>query len=168
MPIRRCTAQRIEAGFASRSSTNACVRQPSNASPRTRAYARALAQGELSLVYQPEVTVRERRLKGVEALVRWNHPERGVIRPTAFIPIDEETGSSCRSVRGARAGVPHSSAAERRSSRSPAFGSDASPDRSLVWINLSARTTHQCRLIDRVRNALHASGASPGGRSDSK
>jgi EAL domain-containing protein (putative c-di-GMP-specific phosphodiesterase class I) len=52
----------------------------------------ALARGELALVYQPEIDVASQRIAGVEALLRWHHPTRGVISPAEFIPIAEETG----------------------------------------------------------------------------
>ncbi len=47
---------------------------------------------QLTLYYQPIVSVKERRLDGFEALVRWNHPVDGVVNPVKFIPIAEETG----------------------------------------------------------------------------
>ncbi len=53
---------------------------------------RALAQEELELVYQPKVCLRSGRLLGLEALLRWNHPEKGLIRPDQFIGVAEETG----------------------------------------------------------------------------
>jgi diguanylate cyclase (GGDEF)-like protein len=52
----------------------------------------ALERGELSLVYQPIVDLRDGRTRCVEALLRWNHPERGPIGPDVFIPVAEETG----------------------------------------------------------------------------
>ncbi|MGH2518821.1 MAG: putative bifunctional diguanylate cyclase/phosphodiesterase, partial [Chloroflexota bacterium] len=51
-----------------------------------------IALGELELYYQPKVSLRTRELKGVEALVRWNHPEQGLVVPDAFIPLAEQTG----------------------------------------------------------------------------
>jgi diguanylate cyclase (GGDEF)-like protein/PAS domain S-box-containing protein len=53
---------------------------------------RALGQGQLMLEYQPICTLADRKLTGFEALVRWNHPERGLLEPASFIPVAEETG----------------------------------------------------------------------------
>jgi EAL domain-containing protein (putative c-di-GMP-specific phosphodiesterase class I) len=52
----------------------------------------ALQEGQLELHYQPQVCMHNRAICGVEALVRWRHPERGLIPPLAFIPIAEESG----------------------------------------------------------------------------
>ncbi len=53
---------------------------------------RALANGELRVYYQPKINVRTRRVAGLEALVRWQDPERGLVSPLDFIPIAEESG----------------------------------------------------------------------------
>ena len=53
---------------------------------------RALGQGQIYLQYQPICSLRDRKLIGFEALVRWNHPERGLLEPSTFIPVAEETG----------------------------------------------------------------------------
>jgi len=53
---------------------------------------KALQNDELYLLYQPQIDVRSADIVGVEALVRWRHPERGLISPTEFIPLAEETG----------------------------------------------------------------------------
>ncbi len=52
----------------------------------------ALEQGELFLLYQPLFSIGDRALRGIEALVRWNHPTRGVLAPAEFIPLAEERG----------------------------------------------------------------------------
>ncbi len=53
---------------------------------------RALDVGELELWYQPQVSVRRRAIVGMEALLRWRHPERGLLSPDTFIPVAEEAG----------------------------------------------------------------------------
>ncbi len=52
----------------------------------------ALASGQLELLFQPIVILRTRRIAGLEALVRWRHPDRGTIPAAAFIPVAEESG----------------------------------------------------------------------------
>jgi diguanylate cyclase (GGDEF)-like protein/PAS domain S-box-containing protein len=52
----------------------------------------AVARGDLTLHYQPEIDLRSERIVGAEALLRWQHPQRGLIYPNEFIPLAEETG----------------------------------------------------------------------------
>jgi diguanylate cyclase (GGDEF)-like protein/PAS domain S-box-containing protein len=52
---------------------------------------RALEQGEFVLYYQPEVSLYNGSMVGLEALLRWQHPERGLLKPSAFVPLAEET-----------------------------------------------------------------------------
>lgn len=53
----------------------------------------ALPRGELQLVYQPQVAYRDHRVVGVEALLRWQHPQHGLVPPDLFIPLAEQNGS---------------------------------------------------------------------------
>jgi diguanylate cyclase (GGDEF)-like protein len=53
---------------------------------------RAVARGELQLMYQPQIEVRTSRMVAAEGLLRWKHPEIGTVSPGAFIPVAEETG----------------------------------------------------------------------------
>lgn len=52
----------------------------------------ALEQGQFELCYQPQVSLLSRRLVGAEALIRWNHPQKGIMLPNEFIPMAEDTG----------------------------------------------------------------------------
>ena len=60
--------------------------------PRRQDLHRALEQREFVLYYQPEIDLSTRKIVGLEALIRWQHPERGLIPPMDFIPLAEETG----------------------------------------------------------------------------
>jgi EAL domain-containing protein (putative c-di-GMP-specific phosphodiesterase class I) len=60
--------------------------------PRSQDLRRALDQRQFVLYYQPEVELSTRKIIGLEALIRWNHPQRGLIPPMDFIPLAEETG----------------------------------------------------------------------------
>jgi diguanylate cyclase (GGDEF)-like protein/PAS domain S-box-containing protein len=53
---------------------------------------KALERQEFFLLYQPKIDIRNKRLESVEALIRWRHPERGLVSPVEFISIAEETG----------------------------------------------------------------------------
>ncbi|MBM9616674.1 EAL domain-containing protein [Desulfobulbus rhabdoformis] len=52
----------------------------------------ALTSGQLELYYQPQYSIQEKRITGAEALLRWNHPTRGLLHPELFIALAEETG----------------------------------------------------------------------------
>ncbi|QFU14843.1 putative bifunctional diguanylate cyclase/phosphodiesterase [Microvirga thermotolerans] len=53
---------------------------------------KALANGEFELFYQPQVDIRRKAITGYEALLRWRHPERGIVSPAEFIPVAEDIG----------------------------------------------------------------------------
>jgi diguanylate cyclase (GGDEF)-like protein/PAS domain S-box-containing protein len=52
----------------------------------------AIAENEFELYYQPEIDLKTNKIIGLEALIRWNHPEKGMISPMEFIPISEKSG----------------------------------------------------------------------------
>src|SRR5207245_4837770 len=53
---------------------------------------RAVGRSELEVHYQPVVSLKTGAIAGFEALVHWNHPQRGLLRPLEFVPLAEETG----------------------------------------------------------------------------
>jgi EAL domain-containing protein (putative c-di-GMP-specific phosphodiesterase class I) len=108
---------------------------------------RALARGELRVFYQPAISMSDDRIIGVEALVRWEHPDRGLLEPSDFVDIAEETGTiveigewvlmeACRQVAEWRA-------------------ADIDVE---VSVNLSARQLTQRDIADIVHRALEESG----------
>ncbi len=62
---------------------------------RESALRRALKNGELELYYQPQVDILEHRVSGLEALIRWNHPQKGILSPSSFIPLAEQSNLIC-------------------------------------------------------------------------
>ncbi|MDP8978874.1 MAG: EAL domain-containing protein [Actinomycetota bacterium] len=58
---------------------------------------RAIDADELTLHYQPQADLRQDRITGVEALVRWRHPQRGMLAPDQFIPAAEQSSLMSRS-----------------------------------------------------------------------
>jgi EAL domain-containing protein (putative c-di-GMP-specific phosphodiesterase class I) len=112
---------------------------------------RAIERGELRVHYQPMVELPSRRVVAVEALVRWEHPERGLLVPDQFIPLAEETGQIVELgdwvLREACA----------QYSRWRAEG--GAPQMS---VNLSARQLQQGRLVADVRDALADARMAPG------
>jgi len=113
---------------------------------------RALAQDELFVEYQPKVDLRSGALAGFEALVRWRHPEFGVIRPDEFIPIAEETGLI----------VPISDWVLRTAVAQLAAWRQGGLAVAPVAVNLSARQFLQTDVIATVK-ALLASSRLPAG-----
>ena len=110
----------------------------------------AVARGELRLHYQPIVDLRSGAIKGVEALVRWQHPERGLLPPGRFIPVAERTGSIVEIgawVLDTACGALKTWHLER-------------PDLSLA-VNLSGRQLESLTLVGHVRHALRDNGLDP-------
>jgi diguanylate cyclase (GGDEF)-like protein/PAS domain S-box-containing protein len=111
---------------------------------------RAIERGELRLVYQPIVDLKTGALRGTEALLRWHHATRGLIPPTAFIPLAEESGlihpigrwlltKACRQAR----------------TWQDRFGHD---DGFTMSVNVSVRELAQPGLCAQVRQALRDTG----------
>jgi predicted signal transduction protein with EAL and GGDEF domain len=117
-----------------------------------RALRRALDEGELRLHYQPVVSPADGAMQSVEALVRWEHPSRGLLPPGEFVPIAE--GSSLI----LRLGAWTLREACAQASRWRERYADAAP--LPVSINVSARQLAQPELPEIVRQALHDAGVS--------
>jgi diguanylate cyclase len=105
---------------------------------------RALAERQFLLHYQPKVDVRTGRIDGAEALIRWRHPERGLIAPASFIPVAEETGLI----------VPIGEWVLREACRQAAAWQNAGLRPMRVAVNLSAAQFRQQTLTEVVRSAL--------------
>ncbi len=110
----------------------------------------AVQRGELRLHYQPQAECGSGRIVGVEALVRWQHPERGLVPPDRFIPLAEETGlieqigewvleTACR--------------------QAQAWAAAGHPLRMAV--NLSGRQVSDAALVDTVSHVLQRTGLDP-------
>jgi diguanylate cyclase (GGDEF)-like protein/PAS domain S-box-containing protein len=112
---------------------------------------RALEHGELLLFFQPVISLRDGRCTGAEALVRWQHPERGLLVPDAFIPLAEETGL----VVEVGAWVLETAATEA------ARWQHEHTQPFVVSVNLSARQLAQPGLADDLAEMIERSGVEP-------
>jgi diguanylate cyclase (GGDEF)-like protein len=115
---------------------------------------RAVEQGEFRLHYQPLVSLRTGRITGLEALLRWEHPQRGLVQPSEFIPIAEETGliirigrwvlnEACRQLKVWQQAHPR-------------------PEPLRIGVNLSVKQFSQSDLIDQLASTLRTTGIEPG------
>ena len=116
--------------------------------------ARALSRGEFQLAYQPIVHLQTGRIAGVEALLRWQDPERGLVRPGEFMPEAEETGL-----------IHHIGAwvlreVSREAERLQAAHPDGGP--LMLSMNLSAHQFEAPDFVDVVRGILAGSRIDPG------
>ena len=108
----------------------------------------AVARSELVLLYQPQVDLRTGRVFAVEALIRWNHPTRGMLSPIKFIPIAEESGLIVQ----IGDWVLHEACRQNRSWQ------NAGMPPITVCVNVSARQFREKNLVSRVVSALRESG----------
>jgi diguanylate cyclase (GGDEF)-like protein/PAS domain S-box-containing protein len=114
---------------------------------------RALERGELRLDYQPVVSLRDGSIVSVEALVRWDHPDRGVIAPSEFVPVAEENGMI------EQIGCWVLDRACRQAARWCNLRPDSAPIR--ISVNLSAVQVVKRDLPDTVATVLRATGLDP-------
>lgn len=106
----------------------------------------AIKREEFSLVYQPIISLSTGRIIGFEALIRWQHPERGAIRPDKFIPLAEETGLIVQIGAWVLA-----TACRQLSLWLHKFSFDGS---LIVNVNLSGKQFSQPNLIEQISNTL--------------
>jgi len=116
----------------------------------TAAIPAGLDRGEFYLDYQPLTSLRDGRLLGVEALVRWRHPELGVLRPGRFIGLAEETGLIVP-----LGGWVLAEACRTAGSWSVTGGTP------FVSVNLAVRQVHRPGLVQEVRTLLRHTGLPP-------
>jgi diguanylate cyclase (GGDEF)-like protein len=114
----------------------------------------ALERGQLYLDYQPIVDLTTERMTGVEALLRWRHPVRGIIEPATFIPLAEESGLI----------VPIGAWVIHEACRQARIWLDSLPPRTnfSVGINLSPVQLADPGLVGEIAAALEESGIEPG------
>ena len=115
---------------------------------------RAVERDEFETHYQPIVDLNSGAIVGVEALVRWRHPERGLVSPAEFIPMAEEQGLI----------VPIGDRVLQESCRQWAKWRDQFPDREplILNVNISARQLHRPEFLQSIRVALACHDVDPG------
>jgi EAL domain-containing protein (putative c-di-GMP-specific phosphodiesterase class I) len=112
---------------------------------------KALASDELDVHYQPIFDLRSGRITGMEALLRWTHPQMGPIPPAVFIPLAEATGSM----------IPIGTWALREACRQAKEWHEAGHRSLTLAVNLSVTQLQQADLVDRVRGILAETGLPP-------
>ena len=112
----------------------------------------AITGGQFRVHYQPIMELQHERLVGLEALVRWQHPEHGMLSPDTFIPLAEETGLI----------VPLGLWVLREACRQTVCWQERWPQQQLeISVNLSARQFQQPSLVDDVAAVLAETGLPP-------
>lgn len=110
----------------------------------------AINRGELNLVYQPVISLPQRRIVGAEALMRWNHPRLGAVSPGEFIPVVEEAGLSTVLVNWTLREVAKRLAAWR-----------AEGHATWISMNVSARQLHSGMFVTELAQSLLQQGVPP-------
>jgi EAL domain-containing protein (putative c-di-GMP-specific phosphodiesterase class I) len=113
-----------------------------------RSLRRALERDELRLHYQPQYSIADGLMVGMEALIRWQHPEQGLVSPARFIPFAEESGLI----------LPIGDWVLREACRQNRAWQDAGLPQLRVSVNISALQFHQPDFVDTVERALAGAG----------
>lgn len=111
----------------------------------------SILKEEFQLYYQPQV-ISTGRLTGVEALLRWKHPQRGMVSPAEFIPLAEESGL----ILPLGSWVLHTACAQIAS-----WANNAEMANLVIAVNVSARQFYQANFVEEVLNILEQTGANP-------
>ncbi len=111
----------------------------------------AIGRGELEVYYQPQVTTDTREVFSAEALVRWNHPERGVLGPRHFIPLAEDNGF----ITAIDEWVLRTACAQLSAWQ------EAGLVNMSITANLSAGEFQKSDIVDRISLILHETGLEP-------
>jgi diguanylate cyclase (GGDEF)-like protein len=115
----------------------------------------ALARDEFELFYQPKVDLKVGRINGMEALVRWNHPQKGILMPSEFIPTLEETGLI----------LPLGDWVLQEAFQQARKWQETAPnpaEQFMISINLSARQLHRPDLVSHIQKTIQAAAINPG------
>jgi len=111
----------------------------------------AIDKNELELYYQPQVDTCSGNISGFEALIRWNHPELGIISPNEFIPIAEKTGLI----------IPIGEWVLRTACRQNKEWQDMGMVTVPIAVNISVKQFMDVKLIDKVKEILSETGLDP-------
>ncbi len=111
----------------------------------------ALERDELHLNYQPQISIQDGRIVGAEALLRWNHPEFGMISPAEFIPIAEDNGLI----------IPIGEWVLRTAAGQLKAWMDGGMPAMVMAVNMSSVQFHQANIIDAVTRILQETQLPP-------
>jgi diguanylate cyclase (GGDEF)-like protein len=111
----------------------------------------ALAEEQFELLYQPQVSLTDRSVQVLEALLRWNHPERGCLSPDRFISVAEESGYI----------IPIGDWVLERACRQLGEWRDAGLQLPRIAVNVAPIHFHQPKFSDRVKSTLETYGIDP-------
>ena len=109
-------------------------------------------RGEIEVHYQPLVSLSDRRIVGAEALVRWNHPEHGLLLPAHFVKLAEDNGTI----------VPIDGLVLEQACRQAQIWQQEFGVTLQIGVNVSARQFQQTHLAEEVAGVLRATGLDPG------